>query len=297
MKRIALLLTLSGITLTLSNNSWAAADAARVGDRTVSRKSLVNVERFYTQGRSGEDTVTAVTALGILIKKELTAQILAKNGHTLSDADLERETPALEADAAQAANFKRMKDIVGTDRIGYLHDFVMIPVSESTLKTQVYIPRSAGINSEIKSAAELFLKNVRRSPASLERAATKQGYRPMQVTASSRHGISRLSGGEQRELLSRPLSQASGDVEAAAAKLKKGDFLPQVIEARDCFLILRYAGKFKGEAFFDAVAVPKKEYQEWFWEQALEFPVIIYDKGLKSQFRKRASWASKLNLQ
>ena len=80
------------------------------------------------------------------------------------------------------------------------------------------------------------------------------------------------------------------------SKLKQGEVYPEVIECMEGYQVVRLIKKEKEDAVIESVSVPKRNYDEWFWEKASKIPVKIYDKTLKDDLLNKVSWANKINL-
>ncbi len=61
--------------------------------------------------------------------------------------------------------------------------------------------------------------------------------------------------------------------------------------------MIRLLGR-SGKVFLlDSVSVPKREYEEWFWEQASKIPVKIHDEALRNELLREVAWTKNLRLE
>jgi len=78
--------------------------------------------------------------------------------------------------------------------------------------------------------------------------------------------------------------------------LKEGEVYSNIIEWQGGYQIIRFI-KINGEAcVIESVSIPKRNYDEWFWEKASSILVKIYDENLKNELLKEVSWAKIINL-
>lgn len=51
------------------------------------------------------------------------------------------------------------------------------------------------------------------------------------------------------------------------------------------------------EIFLKSKEIPKRNYDEWFWDMASKIPVKTYNQSLKGELLKKISWAKNLRLE
>jgi hypothetical protein len=64
----------------------------------------------------------------------------------------------------------------------------------------------------------------------------------------------------------------------------------------ESFLIMHLIDKKGKDYIVESAAVPKRSYDDWFWEKASAVPVAISNPWLRAEFLKQVSWAGNLNL-
>lgn len=82
----------------------------------------------------------------------------------------------------------------------------------------------------------------------------------------------------------------------AVSKIRQGDVYPDIIEWPEGYQVIRYIKKEKEYYIIDSASIPKRGYDDWFWERAGKIPVRIYDNKLKEEFLKNVSWAKMVNV-
>jgi len=78
--------------------------------------------------------------------------------------------------------------------------------------------------------------------------------------------------------------------------LKEWMVYPDVIEWMEGYQVIKLVKKKVDEYIVDSVSIPKRNYDEWFWERANKIPVKIYDEKLKDEFIKEVGWGRMVNL-
>jgi hypothetical protein len=77
----------------------------------------------------------------------------------------------------------------------------------------------------------------------------------------------------------------------AVSKIRQGEVYPDILEWAEGYQVIRYIKKEKEYYIIDSVSIPKRGYDDWFWEKAGKIPVRIYDNKLKDELLKEVSWA------
>ena len=81
------------------------------------------------------------------------------------------------------------------------------------------------------------------------------------------------------------------------SRIRPGAVYPKIIEWLESYQVIRLLGR-SGKVFLlDSVSVPKREYEEWFWEQASKIPVKINDEALRNELLQEVAWSKNLRLE
>jgi hypothetical protein len=173
--------------------------------------------------------------------------------------------------------------------------------------------KSKEIHKEQNKKAEEIIKDVIKSKRSLREMTKEKGLKAVKLKVSQKGGIAPY--GEEKRLKPNAgtgLEQAIRLIDAVST-IKEGEVYPEIIEWLEGYQIIRYIKKEnnppsppfskggkgglennEGYYIIDSVSMPKKSYDDWFWEKASKIPVRIYDKKLKDELLKEVSWAKKL---
>jgi hypothetical protein len=271
------------------------AEVARVGVLPILEKDLAlrsKVSEVYYPG-SGKRYV----ALAQLVKGYLAFEVLKALGVPTDNAALERESARIDGGTKAPEMLAKIKAVYGDDRRGYMDTFVRVVHGERVLYNEVFL-KSAAIHQETRRQAAEFLAEATGDPSSFAEIAKKRGLEAGTLRVSLDNGIVREA--ERKE--ERPAGAAPTGVEQArrilesAGRVRPGGVVPDLIEWQEGYQALRVLRK-EGEAtVVESVSVPKRAYDDWFWESASKIPVTIDDKALKEQFLKEVSWARNLSL-
>ena len=275
------------------------AEVGRVGVLPILEKDLAQrakVSEVYYPG-SGKRYV----ALAQLVKGYLAFEVLKTLGVPTDNAALEREAERIEKGTKAPEVLAKIKAVYGEDRRGYMDTFVRVVYGERMLYNEVFL-KSAAIHEETRRQAAEFLAEAKGAPSSFAEIAKKRGLTAGTLRVSLDNGIVREAERKEERKEERPAGAAPAGVEQArrilesAGKVGPGEVVPDLIEWQEGYQALRVLRK-EGEAtVVESVSVPKRAYDDWFWEKASKIPVTIDDKALKEQFLKEVSWARNLSL-
>jgi len=267
-----------------------------IGAISVTSKDIsyrARVSEVYYPG-SGKDYV----GLAQLLKGYLSEEVLKSLGHKVDSSVIEAEAKRIDENTKAPEVLARIKEIYGRNRKAYLKTFVRVVYAERVLYNEVFL-NSKEIHKDQYQKAQGFLKAVLGSPASFEKIARKKGLDVRRLRLSKSEGIMPLE--SQKTKL--PLREASGSGGEMAARLlglltgvKEGKVYPQVIEWQEGYQVIRLLKKKGDTAVIESMSVPKRDYDDWFWEKAKAVPVKIYDKALREKLLNEVSWAKQLSL-
>jgi hypothetical protein len=166
---------------------------------------------------------------------------------------------------------------------------------ERVLYNEVFLPSREIHRKEFRQAEE-FLREALRSPASFQGMARKRDLVAVALRLSLREGI--LPWPEERK---RRSSSGSGIEQAkklmeALSRTRPKEVYPEVIEWREGFQVIRYLQKEGKDLVVQSVSIPKRDYEEWFWEKASQIPVRIHDQTLREELLREVPWARNLKL-
>ena len=273
----------------------SSAEVARVGVLPITEKDLAQrakVSEVYYPG-SGKRYV----ALAQLVKGYLAFEILKNLGVPTDNAVLEREAARIDGSTKAPEVLAKIKAVYGEDRQGYMDTFVRVVYGERMLYNEVFL-KSAAIHEETRRQAAEFLAEAKGAPSSFAEIAKRRGLTAGTLRVSLDNGIVRE--GERKE--ERPAGAAPAGVEQArrilesAGKVVPGEVVPDLIEWQEGYQALRVLRR-EGEAnVVESVSVPKRAYDDWFWEKGSKIAVTIDDKVLKEEFLKEVSWARSLTI-
>lgn len=267
---------------------------ARVGDVPITSSDIAlraRVSEVYYPG-SGKDYV----ALSQLLKGYLSEEVLKSLDRRVDEAVLEAETRRIEAHTQAPEVLQRVKEVFGRDRMAYLKTFIRVVYAERVLYNEVFL-LSKDIHKEQYSRAEALLSVALKTPASFPEIARDRGLEAQTLILSPTEGIRPLK--EKRG--GRPSSpegvEQAARLISALARVKQGQVYPEVIEWQEGYQVIRYIRKGTGGRIIESVGIPKRGYDEWFWEKASTIPVRISDPALRETLVKEVSWAKNLTLQ
>jgi hypothetical protein len=270
------------------------SEVARVGDLPITEEELsrqVQVSELYFPG-SGQRYV----ALSQLLRGYLSVEVLKSLGHPVDDAILQGEAQRIDQETQAPELLKKIKGIYQGDRKLYLQSFVRGVYAERFLYHEVFLP-SREIHQASRQKAEDLLKAALRSPSSFSRIAREKGTEAVTLRISATKGIS-PSGREMRskESPSEAHLEQAQPLIGYLSKLQPGQLHPEVLEWPEGYQVLRLLRQEGRDWMVQSASIPKRDYEEWFWEQAGKIPVRISDPALKEELRKEVAWAQKLHL-
>ena len=276
-----------------------ARDVARVGKIRIAEKDLAQrakVSEIQFPG-SGKRSI----ALAQLVKGYLALAVLQSLNVPTGNAAVEAEARRIDANTKAPEILKKIKDVYGSDRSGYLNTFVRVVYAERFLYNQVFL-KDPAVHSAQRKKAEEFLAAARKDPAAFGTIAKELGLAPVTLTLSREKGIRREDAAERGTPGGSPDAGAV-EVEQAArtisvlSGLKSGEVAPVVLEWPEDYLVIRLLRREGAASRIASVTVPKRTFDDWFWESASKIPVRIEDKDLREEFLGEISWAKRIAMQ
>lgn len=266
---------------------------ARVGETVITNKDIrlrARVSEIYYPN-SGQDYV----ALSQLIKGYLTEEVLKSLGYKIDSDVLEGEAKRIDTNTKAPDVLNAIKKVYGNDRESYLKGFVRIVYAERFLYNEVFL-KSREIHKEEWEKIAHFLERAKKRPAEFSKIAKEFHLEPQRLRISKKEGIVIDAERDEAILEREPQGvEQAGYILSRISNTPAGEVYPEVIEWREGFQVLKVVKK--GDEFkVESVSVPKKNYDEWFWNIARDVPVWIYDKELKDELIKNVPWAQKVNL-
>ena len=269
---------------------------AQVGDIPITKKDIelrAKVSEVYYPN-SGKDYV----ALAQLIQGYLDDQVLTQLGYKVDDAVLEAEAKRIDDNTKAPDVLKKIKDVYGMDHKEYINTFVRVVYGERYLYNEVFL-KVKDIHKAQLESAENFIQEAMKNPDSFSEIAEKRGLKPSKMKLSEKQGISPYDNKRlKRPEMERPepagMEQAKMLIDKISG-LKPGQISPQIIEWQEGYQIIRFVDKEGDDYIVESVSVPKRDYDDWFWEKASKVPVKIYDSKLKADLVKNVGWATRLN--
>ena len=276
--------------------SGCARDAARVGEIRIAEKDLSQRARVSEVQFPGSGK--RYVALAQLVKGYLSLAVLQSLNVPTGEAAIEAEARRIDANTRAPQVLKNIKDVYGSDRRGYLNTYVRVVYAERVLYNEVFL-KDRAINVAQRKKAEEFLAAAGKNPSGFGTIAKEMGFAPVAMTLSREKGIRRGDVAEQVMQGPSPNAGAAGVEQAtrmisALSGVKPGEVAPTALEWQEGYQAIRLARK-EGTAYRVAsVFVPKRNFEDWFWEKASKVPVKIEDKALKEAFLKEVSWAKRV---
>ncbi len=270
--------------------------ACSVGDIRINEKDLssrAEISEIYYPG-SGKRYI----ALAQLVKGYISLEILKELGYMVDEAVLESEADRIDKNTKAPDILNKIKEIFGRDRKGYIKAFVQIVYAERVLYNEVFL-NSESIHKEQYQKAEDVLKAALSYSKPLREVAKERGLKAERLRISSENGIKNedFSSGK-RAMPAAPvgLMQARRLLDVVSG-VKHGEVYPEVIGWQESYQVIRFIKNERDEFIIDSISIPKRNYDEWFWDKASGIPVKIYDKELKDELLSEVSWANYLKIE
>lgn len=226
--------------------------------------------------KSGKEYV----ALAQLIKGYLSEEVLRKLGRRVDEGTIENESKRIDENTKTPDALKRIKDIYGKDRKGYLKTFVRIVYGERVLYNEIFLT-SRDIHREQYEKAKKLLSATIKEPENFGKVAKDLELEVVRLEFEHRES----AGVEQAKIIIERIKE-----------MPPGAVYPEIIEWMEGYQVIRFINKKKDAYIVDSVSIAKRNYDEWFWGIAGKIPVKIYDKALKDKLLKEVGWAKNLNL-
>jgi hypothetical protein len=292
-KYLILLLAVFAFTACKHKDMVAQVGAIPITKKDIELRAKVS-EVYYPN--SGKDYV----ALAQLIQGYLDEQVLNQLGYKVDDAVLEAEAKRIDENTKAPDVLKKIKDVYGIDHKEYINNFVRVVYGERYLYNEVFL-KVKDIHKAQFESAQNFIQEAVKNPDKFAELAEKQGLKSSKMKLSEKQGISPYDDKKlKRAGLERPepagMEQAKILIEKISG-LKPGEVSPQIIEWQEGYQIVRFVDKEGDDYVVESVSVPKRDYDDWFWERASKVPVKIFDPKLKADLVKNVGWAGRLNFQ
>ncbi len=264
-----------------------------VGDVSISNKDIslrAKVSEVYYPN-SGKDYVV----LSQLINGYLSEEILKSLGHKVDDAALNAEAKRIDENTKAPEVLKKIRDIYGRNRDGYFKTFIRVVYAERVLYNDVFL-KSKEIHKNEYHKAEDLIKEITKSKKSLREIAKEKGFKAVKLKVSQKEGIIPFGEEDKRKPNANIGIEQAERLINEISKIKQGEVYPDVIEWLEGYQVIRYIKKEREHYIIESISIPKRNYDDWFWERASKIPVRIYDEKLKEGFLKEVTWAGRVNL-
>jgi len=272
-----------------------AKKVAEVGSIPITDKDIAfraRVSEVYYPG-SGKDYI----GLTQLVKGYLSEEVLKSLGQKVDQTTWEAEAKRIDQNTKAPAVLEKVKNVYGRDRKNYLNSFIRVVYADRVVYNEVFL-RSGAIHQQQRNRAEDFLKVALQSPSAFSETAKAQGLEAKKLKLSEQEGIQPLEARERpRENPSGAGQEQAKRLIDAISSLKPGAVTPQVIEWQEGYQVLRFLKKDGKDYLVESVSVPKRNFDDWFWELASQIPVKIYEQKLKDEFVKNVGWSKNLKLE
>lgn len=293
-RRVILAALSLSLLLPLGFTSGCAKKVAEVGSIPITNKDIAfrtRVSEVYYPG-SGKDYI----GLTQLIKGYLSEEVLKSLGQKVDQSTWEAEAQRIDQNTKAPAVLEKVKNVYGRDRKNYLNSFIRVVYADRAVYNEVFL-KSGAIHQQQRKNAEKFLQAALQSPSAFSETARDQGLETKKLKLSEQEGIQPLEAGTRpRENPSGAGQEQAKRLIDAISSLKPGAVTPQVIEWQEGYQVLRFLKKDGKDYLVESVSVPKRNFDDWFWEQASGIPVRIYDPKLKDELLKNVGWAKNLKL-
>ena len=285
---------LLSLWLPLGLLTGCAKKVAEVGSIPITDKDIklrAKVSEVYYPG-SGKDYI----GLTQLVKGYLSEEVLKSLGQKVDQSTWEAEAKRIDQNTKAPAVLEKVKNVYGRDRKNYLNSFIRVVYAERADYNEVFL-KSGAIHQQQRNNAENFLEAVLKSPSAFSEAARAQNLEAKKLKLSEQGGILPFDAKERpRENPSGTGQEQAKRLIDAISSLKPGAIAPQLIEWQEGYQVLRFLKKDGKDYLVESVSVPKRNFDDWFWERASEIPVQIYDPKLKDELLKNVGWAKNLKL-
>jgi hypothetical protein len=277
--------------ITLAFLSGCRNQACTVGQIKITDQDIeyrAKVSEIYYPG-SGKRYV----GLAQLIKGYLALAILKDLGHPADAAKIEAEAQRINTNTKAPETLRKIKDVFGENRQAYLNVFVKPAYAERVLYFEIFL-KDAEIQREPRNQAEKFRQEALAAPAAFGQIAVKHNVKAGRLKVSAKTGIGPVA--EKSGLSAEPIGLDQAHVILKmVADLPADQLITPVIEWPEGFQVVKLISKDNDSAIIDSVVIPKKSFDEWFWEKAVKIPVRINDQKLQAELFREVSWAKNLH--
>ena len=271
---------------------------ADVGGIIITEKDLEQrgkVSEIYYPGSN-----KAYISLAQLSRAYLSEKVLNSLGYKVDEKVLEAESKRIDENTKAPEVLKKIKDVYGMDKQGYIKTFIRVTYDERYLYNEVFL-KSRDIHKEQYLKAQTIISESRKSPDQFKEISKKHGQDAKALKISEKEGIKPYEEKNKKPEEMGPghenvgMEQATRLIEMVG-KVKPGEMYPELVEWQEGFQILRFVKKEGDDYIVESVSVPKRDFDEWFWENATKIPVKIYNPALKAELLKQVSWANKISI-
>lgn len=263
-----------------------------VGSTQISEKDVAlraKVSEIYYPG-SGKKHV----GLAQLIKANLAFEIIKSLGSNVDGALLDREAKRIDDNTKARDVLQKIKAVYGDNRSLYIESFVRPVYAERFLYNEIFLT-SKEIHKERYLKAKKFLESTRRNSKSFKELAEKNSIETARLRISPEKGIAPYGAKEELKSPGENAEQTKKLTEALLT-IRQGQIYPEIIEWQEGYQVIRFDKKEGRDFIIESAVIPKRNYDDWFWEKASTIPVKIYDENLKNELLKEVSWARHLKL-
>lgn len=273
----------------------AEPSVAQVGDRAITADMLARRGRqidIYYPGQSRPDS-----ALAQLIQGYLAVELLRREGIDLDRRAWIAERDRIERDTRDRDRLEQIKAIYADDEEAYLRVGILPDFARSRLLR--HHRATARFGEPARAAAAALLDEVAANPATFAARAEVRGAAVTHLIVDPSAGL-RPVGADAAP----PDDAAIAGDRAAAARLiallvdlPPGHVHPRTLETPDSFDAVRLVRRhLDGSIEVELAAFARPDFDAWFWTQAHDVPVAIYDDALRATFLAQVGWSRKLTL-
>ncbi|MHC4250344.1 MAG: hypothetical protein ACYS9X_14545 [Planctomycetota bacterium] len=254
----------------------AEVGSVRIGEADVSYRAAV--ERAY-----GNTSATRAAALVLLVSDALEGEMAREVG---VDASLE-EIAALSKHADETSKAPKIlaevKRVFGEDKAAYERLYLAPKVVNRKLRD--WYGRDEGIHTRERASIEKAFGLVS-AGASLERAAEECG---LDFRTYEGGGADRPTPPALARYFPRGVGDVRGALESILDSLPVGAVHDGIVEDEVSFRVVKLVERSGSEYKAEAIAAPKRSFDQWFRERAARIEIRITDAKLARAVRDRYS--------
>lgn len=235
-------------------------------------------------GGNGRQAGTAA-----LIKGALAVEILRAMNRSVDDTILEDEARRIEQATSAPDTIAAVKAVFGRDTKKYLNQVVRPTYAERILSGDVF-PNAKEIQRERSLQSIALLNDALKAPDAFHAAAKRYGAAFARLHVAARKGtITALEGSDR-------LSPGPAEmIIRYAYSLRPGEVCPAIINDNGVYFVMRFVKRDGKDYIVESASIPRKTYEEWFWERAGAIPIKVKSQAFAEELRA-APWATHLKL-